>query len=165
MMWCLIQTKPRQELIAEKNLKNQGYECYLPFIHREKVIQNKIEVQVTPLFPRYLFINLDHDFSSKSWAPIRSTKGVSNLVKFGSNLASATDELIEVIKSREFDGVTNIKPLFTKGQSLRMLRGPFAGFDSVYQGMDDQMRVIVLFEFMKKITRASFEVSDLVLIS
>jgi transcriptional antiterminator RfaH len=160
MTWYLIQTKPRQELIAEKNLKNQGYECYLPFMHREKVIQKKIQVQVTPLFPRYLFVNLDHDFSSKSWTPIRSTKGVSNLVKFGLNLASATDELIEVMKSREFDGATNIEPLFTKGQSLKVLRGPFAGFESVYQGMDEQMRVIVLFEFMKKTARVFLHIDE-----
>jgi transcriptional antiterminator RfaH len=116
----------------------------------ERVLQNKIEVKKSPLFPRYLFINLDNDFASKSWAPIRSTKGVSNLVKFGEALAKIHDDLVEIIKAREFQEESKIEPLFKKGQNFKILEGPFACFDSIYQGMDAEMRIIVLLEFMKK---------------
>jgi transcriptional antiterminator RfaH len=150
MAWYLIQSKPRLESIALKNLNNQGYQCYLPMIKVEGVIQNKIEVKRLPLFPRYLFIKLDDEFSSKSWTPIRSTKGVSNLVKFGDTLAKIPDGLVEIIKAREFQEESQVEPLFKKGQNLKILEGPFAGFDSIYQGADAEMRIIVLLEFMRK---------------
>ena len=150
MTWYLIQTKPRAENIALENLSNQGYECYLPMLTAEKLLKNKIERQKVPLFPRYLFINLELDFSSKGWAPIRSTKGVTQLVRFGVEPAKVDAGLINLIRARELQDDSNIEPLFRSGESLKVLCGPFAGFESIYQGMDPQMRVIVLLEFMNK---------------
>lgn len=150
MAWYLIKTKPKSEVIALKNLNNQGFECYLPMIKVERVIKNKIEVKELPLFPRYLFIKLDDGFASKSWTPVRSTKGVSNLVKFGEAFAKVHEDLVEIIKFREFQEQSKICPLYKKGQILKILKGPFAGFESIYQGMDAEMRVITLFEFMRK---------------
>ncbi len=150
MTWYLIQTKPRLEKVALENLANQGYECYLPMMKVEKVINGQIEVQKVPLFPRYLFINLDLDFQSKSWVPIRSSRGVSNLVKFGQTPAKIHDELVKHIYSREHLSDSKIEPLYQKGQTLKIVDGPFSGFESIYQGMDPEMRVIVLIEFMTK---------------
>jgi len=150
MTWYLIQSKPRLELVALENLSNQGYECYLPMMNIEKQVQKEIQVQKTPLFPRYLFINLENDYFAKSWGPIRSTKGVSSLVRFGVEPAKIHDDLIGVIKFTENQYEAKIEPLYKPGQILRILNGPFKGFESIYKGMDGQMRVIVLFEFMQK---------------
>ena len=83
MYWYLIYTKPRQEQRALLNLEQQGYECYLPLHAAEKLQRGKLSVVEEPLFPRYLFIQLDTSQTGKSWGPIRSTKGVSHLVAFG----------------------------------------------------------------------------------
>jgi len=49
----LIQTKPRKECVAEKNISSQGFEVYLP-----KFALNKKD---KPLFPGYIFVHLaDH---------------------------------------------------------------------------------------------------------
>ncbi len=164
MTWYLIQSKPKSEKIALENLNNQGYECYLPMMNIEKQAQKKIQIQKTPLFPRYLFINLDNDFFSKSWGPIRSTKGVSTLVRFGAEPAKINENLIEIIRFKENQYQFNVAPLYKPGQILRILDGPFKGFESIYQGMDDQMRVIVLFEFMKKNTTAFLELDRVSLV-
>lgn len=159
MTWYLIQTKPRSENLALNNLSNQGYECYLPMVNVEKVVNKKIQVYSAPLFPRYLFINLNLDFESKSLLPIRSTKGVSNLVKFGQTLAKINDNLVEHIYSRERFTKAEVKPLYMFGQDLKISSGPFTGFDSIYQGMDAEMRVIVLLEFMRKPMCVSLELN------
>lgn len=150
MTWYLIQTKPRAENIALENLSNQGYECYLPMLRAEKLIKNKIELQKAPLFPRYLFINLELDFSSKGWAPIRSTRGVTQLVRFGVEPAKVDTALIDLMRAHELRDEAKIESLFKPGDSLKILSGPFLGFESIYQGMDPEMRVIVLLEFMNK---------------
>jgi transcriptional antiterminator RfaH len=160
MTWYLIQTKPKLESFALENLNNQGYCCYLPMVKVERLVQNKIKVNKLPLFPRYLFINLDSDFLSKSWTPIRSTKGVSNLVKFGDAPAKIDDDLVEIIRAREHQEESGVKALFKKGQNLKILKGPFVGFESIYQDMDADMRVIVLLDFMRKQVAACFELRD-----
>jgi transcriptional antiterminator RfaH len=114
----------------------------------EKVINKKIEVKKVPLFPRYLFIKLD--LISKSWAPVRSTRGVSNLVCFSQIPAKIHDEHVQYIYSREHSSESEIQSLYQPGQSLKIIKGPFSGLDSIYQGIDSQMRVMVLLEFMRK---------------
>ena len=37
MHWYLIYTKPRQEKVALQNLEQQGYQCYLPLLPKEKL--------------------------------------------------------------------------------------------------------------------------------
>lgn len=161
MFWYLIQTKPRSENLALENLSNQGYNCYLPMMKIEKVLNKRIEIKKVPLFPRYLFVNLDLDFESKSWAPIRSTRGVSSLVRFGQSPAKIHDELVQYIYSREHLSESKAQPLYQQGQSLKIIKGPFSGFDSIYQGMDSEMRVIVLLEFMRKPLFMKFELDQL----
>lgn len=161
MSWYLIQTKPRSENLALENLTNQGYKCYLPMIKVERIINKEIEIKKIPLFPRYLFINLDLNFESKSWVPIRSTKGVSNLVRFGQVPAKIHNELIQHIYSREHLFESKVQPLYQQGQSLKIINGPFSGFDSIYQGMDSEMRVMVLLEFMRKTLLLKFKLDQI----
>lgn len=110
----------------------------------------KIQVVKTPLFPRYLFVSIKNDFFAKSWGPIRSTRGVTSLVRFGAEPAIINEDLIEIIRFKENQYQVAIEPLYKPGQILKVLNGPFKGFESIYQGMDNQMRVIVMLEFIKK---------------
>jgi len=86
MHWYLVHTKPRQEKFALQNLEQQGYQCYLPTLLTEILRQGSLTVKNEPLFPRYLFIRLGQGPATQSWAPIRSTKGVSRVVSFGLSL-------------------------------------------------------------------------------
>lgn len=164
MFWYLIQTKPRSESLALENLLNQGYKCYLPMMRVEKVLNKEIAIRKVPLFPRYLFINLDLNFQSKSWDSVRSTRGVSNLVRFGQVPAKIHNELIEYIYSKEYSFDLKIEPLYQQGQSLKIINGPFSGFDSIYQGMSSDMRVMVLLEFMRKSLLLKLKVDQIKLV-
>ena len=72
--WYVIHTHSHQEFRAELNLKNQGYSVYLPRYSGIRSHARKIEKIVKPLFPRYLFINLDLSLEAISY--INSTFGV-----------------------------------------------------------------------------------------
>ena len=96
MNWYLVHTKPRQEEMALRNLQVQNYECYLPTLPKEKISQQALTLVDQPLFPRYLFIRLGIDFKSQSWSPIRSTPGVSRLVRFGLEPAKVDDDLLRL---------------------------------------------------------------------
>ncbi len=150
MYWYLIHTKPRQEACALQNLNSQGYDCYLPLLSSEKILRNQIIKASEPLFPRYLFIRLDTGHTAKSWTPIRSTRGVSKLVSFGNQPARVADELVESIRARELSGGIDEKRLFKPGEPIRVVDGPFAGVEGIFQSLDGTQRVMILIELMSK---------------
>lgn len=150
MHWYLVHTKPRQEKCALENLQRQGYQCYLPTLPAEKLHQGLLTVIDEPLFPRYLFIRLGFGDSAKSWAPIRSTKGVSRLVSFGSELAKVDDRLIELMREREASTQSEPERLFKRGERVRLIEPPFVGIEGLYQMPDGDRRVMVLIEILSK---------------
>ncbi|MDR1228706.1 MAG: transcription/translation regulatory transformer protein RfaH [Azoarcus sp.] len=158
MYWYLIQTKPRLEKYALENLERQGYECYLPRLPAEKLRRGKLAIVNIPLFPRYLFIRLGTNTSDKSWAPIRSTKGVSTLVRFGNDPAKADDELIALLKSHESVRQDAPERLFEQGERVLLTEGPFAGIEGIYQMTDGEHRAMVLIELLGKSASLRIEI-------
>ena len=150
MHWYLVHTKPRQEKCALTHLEQQGYQCYLPTMPSERLRQGSLTVLDEPLFPRYLFIRLGHGDTAKSWAPIRSTRGVSRLVKFGVEPAKVDDGLIDLLKAKESAANGEPARLFSPGERVRLITGPFAGIEGIYQMAEGERRVMVLIELMSK---------------
>jgi transcriptional antiterminator RfaH len=150
MHWYIVHTKPRQEKCALDNLHRQGYQCYLPTIPSEKLRQGLLTVSDLPLFPRYLFIRLGQGGAAKSWAPIRSTKGVSRLVSFGVEPARVDDVLIELLRAQEASIQTSPERLFKPGERVSLKEVPFAGIEGIYQMADGERRVMVLIEILSK---------------
>lgn len=157
MHWYLIHTKPRQEKYALRNLEQQGYKCYLPILLSEKLRHGLLSIDDEPLFPRYLFIRLGRGDSAKSWAPIRSTKGVSRLVSFGGEPAKLDDDLIEHLWGQEAAVQSEPERLFRPGERVSMTEGAFTGIEGIYYMADGERRVMVLIELLSKsvIVRAS----------
>jgi transcriptional antiterminator RfaH len=146
--WYLVHLKPRQENVALANLERQGYECYLPQMRIERIRRSKVEVVTEPMFLRYLFIRLDSSDQGKSWSPIRSTLGVSQLVTFGARAAKVDDTLIDILRQRE--RILPTQNMFYSGDSVLITDGPFAGLEAIYQTMDAKQRAFILIEILAK---------------
>lgn len=107
------------------------------------------------MFPRYLFVQPES--SQHSLAPIRSTLGVSNLVRFGNIPATVPLEVMQRIRAFEIerDQMTaqEISPL-KQGVVVRIAQGPFAGLEGLISDVSNQ-RVVVLMQLLTKETRVS----------
>ncbi|PLX61359.1 transcription/translation regulatory transformer protein RfaH [Sedimenticola selenatireducens] len=138
--WHLIHTKPRQERTAREQLERQGYTTYLPEIRQP----SKARTPTAPLFPRYLFIRLTAGLDD--WTPIRSTRGVSSLVRVGMNPAIISDQLITAIQQRaEADGLHRPPAkTFNKGDRVRLVSGPFADYEAIFSEQRAENRAIIL---------------------
>lgn len=141
-------TKPRLEETALLNLERQGYPCYLPRLSVEKVRRGKAQVVREPMFPRYLFVQLDASGQGQSWSPIRSTLGVSTLVRFGAQPAKVDDALVELLRSRE--QAQPLQTLFQPGDAVVVTDGPFAGIEAIYQTADAERRSLILLEILSR---------------
>jgi transcriptional antiterminator RfaH len=152
--WYAVLCKPRQETLAEANLANQGFAVYLPRLKTPRRRARRWVDIVEPLFPRYLFVGAE--LETKSLAPIRSTKGVSGLVRFGPEPAVVPAHLIAALRQRE-DAATGLhdcaQPLFTPGERVKLLHGPLTGLEGVFAAETGDLRVIVLMEMLGRLNK------------
>lgn len=151
--WYLLYTKPRQEKLALQHLQNQAYEVYLPLIQVEKIRQGVRGLVEEALFPRYLFVQLD-EAGSQSWAPIRSTVGVSQLVKFGHRFAEVSQDLVSWVQDQA--KVMKLAPELKEGDVVTITEGPFRGMDAIFKTYDGEKRAILLLNLLTKMTEAKF---------
>jgi transcriptional antiterminator RfaH len=151
--WYLLYTKPRQEKLALQHLQNQAYEVYLPLVQVEKIRQGVRSLVEEALFPRYIFVRLD-EVGSQSWAPIRSTVGVSQLVKFGSRFAQVSQDLVGWVQEQAKGA--KLAPEFNEGELVSITEGPFRGMDAIFKTYDGEKRAILLLNILTKVTEAKF---------
>jgi transcriptional antiterminator RfaH len=153
--WYVVHTKPRQEDFAFDQLQRQRYCVYLPRYKRIKRLSDRQEPQWEPMFPRYVFVQPAS--SQHSLAPIRSTLGVSNLVRFGNTPAVVSLDVMERIRAFEAERnqltLQQLSP-FKEGVAVRIAQGPFAGLEGLISDVSSQ-RIVVLMQLLTKETRVS----------
>ena len=103
--WYLIRTKPGGEATAQENLRRQGFEIYLPRVQQTVRRLGRWRESIAPLFPRYLFLRLAE--GEQALAPVRSSVGVSDIVRFGSCYAIVPDHIVRSLQGRA-DPVTGL---------------------------------------------------------
>jgi len=150
--WYLVHTKGRQEDTAITNLQRQNFRCYMPMLYAEKVRRGKPVVVAEPMFPSYVFVQLDtsENIKGQSWSPIRSTLGVRELVKFGGHAPKVDAELITALHMREQLQQSNPQALFAAGDKVVITDGPFAGIEAIYQTADAERRSMILLSMLNK---------------
>lgn len=159
--WYLVYAKPSKEELARVNLERQGYPTYLPMMRTPRRRGGRRIIRVEPMFPRYLFIHLDTE--SDNWAPIRSTLGVANLVRFGMYPSPVPDDLIAALRARDnASGVQDV-PLhtFEQGQKVRIEEGPFMGYEGIFLAKTSEERVLILLDIVGKQARANVNIEHL----
>ena len=148
-IWYLVKTKPRMEEVAEVNLKNQSIEYFLP-----RFINGKREGKA--IFPGYIFIKPK---IGDTYQSIRSTRGVSDFVRFEMAFANASDETID--KLREVVDVMNDRMDLTnfhqKGEKVFIKSGPFKGFNGIFEKYDADQSAIVLINFLRHHQRVKIQ--------
>ena len=78
-------SKPRAEQLACQQLANQGFDVYLPMCPRTGQRSYPRLAEAAPMFPRYLFVRPSGQ--DQSISSIRSTIGIQQLVRFGTEFA------------------------------------------------------------------------------
>jgi len=158
--WYLVYTKPRQEKLAQENLERQGYVTYLPRIYQARRRNGRHIKTIEAFFPRYLFIKLDTE--TDNWAPIRSTIGVSKMVRFDGIPAVVPEQLIQSLQSNDDeDGIQNlVQKNLIRGDKVTIIDGPLAGYQGIYQQQNSAERVAVLVDLVGKNTLLNISVHD-----
>jgi len=146
MDWYAVNTKPRQEKVAEANLRQLGVETFCPQLKREKWIRRKWQTVVGPLFPGYLFARFDAKTQLRA---VKYARGVRRIVGFGPAPVRVDEGIIESIRSRIRNGYVTVQPSapLAPGQAVRIHGGPLEGLRAVFEReMSDRQRVVLLLQ-------------------
>ncbi|UUC48961.1 transcription/translation regulatory transformer protein RfaH [Pseudomonas citronellolis] len=142
--WYLIQCKPRQDMRALENLERQGYRCLLPMHQIERLQKGKLQQISEPLFPGYLFIQLDR--LEDNWLPIRSTRGVTQVVNFGGRPTSVPSTVIDKLLYAE----PLAKPLLVAGDRVRLHDPNFQEIEAIFMERNGDERVLLLLKLLQR---------------
>lgn len=143
--WFIVSTKPRQEFVAERNLKLLGVDVYLP-IYFKKIKKNKEKVEViAPLFSGYLFAQFS---VSELYHSVIYTRGVKSVLGNRDGLWTIEGRKVEDIKRREDNGVVVLKRRkqnFKKGDRILIDEGDFDGWEGIfYEELPDRQRAVIM---------------------
>lgn len=153
--WYLVNSKPRQELRAEEHLKNQSINCVLPLIEIEKIIRGKRQSISEPLFPGYLFVELQTN--GQDWSKIRSTRGVRDFVRFGGVPGKVPESVLEQLKVLKTTDATIETNAPKTGDTVVITDGPFKDLEGVFKISNGEERSIVLLTILGKVTEMELE--------
>jgi transcriptional antiterminator RfaH len=151
--WYLVYTKAKGEELAQENLNRQGFTTYLPLIKRNKRVRGRYQLIIEALFPRYLFIQLDTE--TDNWMPIRSTIGVSSLVRFGGTPARIPHSLVDELQvDNDEDGIRyQAERKLQFGEEVEFIDGAMTGYRAIFEKYVSTERIAVLLDIVGKHTR------------
>ncbi len=113
------------------------------------------------MFPRYLFLQATP--GQDDLRPIRSTRGVIGLVRFGGEPKPVPE--VVMVELRRLcpgnDAVLELPTPLVPGSQVRILEGPFAGCEAELLSLDGERRALVLLTLLGRSSAVAFPVDAL----
>ncbi len=159
--WYLLYCKAKEETRAGQHLQNQGIEFFHPVKPVKKIRKGVRSIQLESLFPNYLFVKLDPN--TANFNAIRSTRGVSQFVRFGLEYATVSDEMVDalriVLEPENID--IDEKSLPKKGDVVVINQGIYQGLEAIYQTNDGLERSVLMLKMIEQQAKLSLDNKDL----
>ena len=146
--WFAVFSKPRREVEAVEQLERQSYTAFLPRVRSRRRLRGQWQDIVEPMFPRYLFLRAVP--GQDDLRPVRSTRGVIGLVRFGGEPQPVPETVMAELHRlcAGFDGVLELPAPLVPGSRVRVLEGPFVGCEAELLSLDGKRRALVLLELL-----------------
>lgn len=153
--WYCAKTQPKREHIAAQHLRElEGVEVFCPRIRYRKATRRGKIWWIEPLFPGYVLVRF---VRSEMERAVTFGKGISGLVRFGTQIPTipdaAIDALREEVRTRSTsdspDDAFNVSPVVEIGDEVEIASGPFQGMRGPVLAITSATeRVKILLEFL-----------------
>ena len=146
-LWYVIQTKPKKEEEAKSYLSTKEVEVFDPMLETFLLRNGRMNRELKPLFPTYIFgkFDLDQNYSLVRWA-----RGVKKVLGFGGYPTPISGEVVEIIRERtDPHGIVRLKHHFQANDLIRIKTGPLKDLLGIFERrVSDSERVRVLLNLM-----------------
>jgi len=148
--WYLLYCKAKEEHRAAQHLQNQGIESFHPVKPVKRIRKGVRSVQSESLFPNYLFVKLDPE--TANFNAVRSTRGVSQFVRFGHEFATVSDDFIITLQAQlpAVAQQADESSLPKRGDAVSINSGIYQGLEAIYQKNDGLERSVLLIKMIEQ---------------
>lgn len=133
-----------RQRVKTMNLEEKIHEILVPTQERIKIQRGTKTKVKEKLFPGYLLIKLILD--EDSWLAVRTTHGITGFVGTGNKPTPISGDEVKTIKKFTEMEAPKYKALFSIGDAVKIIEGPFADFLGTVDSIDDakgKVRVLV----------------------
>ena len=158
--WYVIHTYSGYEDRVKKNLEqriqsmdvqDRVFDVVVPTEDEIEIRDGQRRTVARKVFPGYILVHMTLDDSS--WYVVRNTPGVTGFVGSGTHPIPLEDQEVKSILKQMEAEAPRVRVGFTKGQSIRIVDGPFAEFiGTVDEIFSDKGKVKVLLSFFGRET-------------
>jgi len=149
LQWFAIQAKTSGERLAEASLAQLGLETLLPLRRRNPAGWRARHNPIKALFPGYLFARF---CVSTHLRAATFARGVLRVVSTRETPLPVEEPIIESLRGRmDASGCValDVEP-FRRGEIVRIITGPFEGWQGVFDGrLGDAQRLVILLEALQ----------------
>ncbi|GCE26656.1 transcription termination/antitermination protein NusG [Dictyobacter alpinus] len=139
--------------IASMDMRNKIFRIIVPMEEEVEIKQGQRRTVQRKVFPGYVLVEMI--MSDEAWYVVRNTPGVTSFVGSGTRPVPLQEHEIRTIlkQATQETDKPKAKVNFTKGQSVRVIDGPFTEFIGTVNDINmDRNKVTVLVSFFGRET-------------
>lgn len=155
-VWQVAHTLPRREKELARRLRRSEVPFYLPLIEqRTRTPAGRKMVSHLPLFPGYVFVHADTDQTIR----VLETNCVARLLTVPDSTELLFD-LAQIHRLTQSGQPLHREPEFQPGTPVRVVAGPFQGFEGQVLKHQSGDRLLVLVNYLQQGISVSLEGCD-----
>ena len=136
--WYVVHTQTGSEEKVKKSLENKIAssaikdsidKIIIPTEQISEIKSGKKRISQRKFFPGYLLVEMD--LTDESWYLVKTTPGITGFIGLGKKPSPISEDEVESIlkKTQETQVKPSPKITFEKGESVRVIEGPFTNFN------------------------------------
>jgi len=142
-LWYVIQTKPKKEEEAKSYLSTKGVEIFNPLMETFLLRNGRMNKELKPLFPNYIFGKFDLDLN---YPLVRWARGVKKVLGFGEYPTPVSEKAVEIIRGRtDTHGIVRLRGHYQSNDLIQIKSGPLKDLLGIFESwVSDSERVRIL---------------------
>jgi len=141
--WYIVHTYSGYEERVKKNMEqrvkfmdaeDKVFDVVIPTEDEIEIRDGQRRKVTKKVFPGYVLVQME--LNDESWSVVRNTPGVTGFVGEGTKPVPLAQDEVSAILKQMSDGVPQVKVGFRKGESIRVVDGPFIDFIGVVDSIN-----------------------------
>lgn len=166
-MWYVVHTfsgyEQKVKAALEERIKTLGKqelfgEILVPVEKVVELVKGKKKTSSRKFFPGYILVQME--LNDETWHVVKETPKVTGFVGGSTSPPPVSDEEVRAITQQMAEGAIKPKPrvLFSVGESVKVIDGPFADFNGVVEEVrPDKGKLRVLISIFGRATPVELE--------
>lgn len=157
--WYVAHTRPRREKKLADYCRREGFSVTLPLYKSVKNYRGKTVVFEKPLFPNYVFLQLQTPQRQK----VYQSDHVANLLEVPDQ-KEFEQQLSDILTALNTELEVRLAPQITAGVQVKIKNGPLRGLDGWVESRSGMTEVLLRLDFIQQAAAVRLHADDLELI-